>query len=110
MDEYEHLRGCASVPFHLALDRGFWANDSHLSFVWIGGCPKVLHHYRNMAKEHQIAVQIEESQTPAKLANDPTPLHFGDKCEAVVVQEDGCPYNQHYERESRTRHHEMDRA
>ena len=46
-----------------------------------------------MAEEHQITIQIEEPQTPAEPANNPTPLHFGEKCEAIVVQEDGYPCN-----------------
>jgi len=84
--------------------------DTHLSCFWIGACPKELHHYRNMTEEYQITIEIEEPQTPAKAANNPIPLHFGDKCQAIVVQEDGCPYNQRCERKSRRRHHEIDRA
>ena len=55
-----------------------------------------------MAEEHQITIQVEEPQTPTNPANDPTPLHFGDKCDTVVVQEDGYPYNRCCERESGT--------
>jgi len=88
----------------------FEQQDTHLSFVWIGGCPKELHHHWNMAEERQITIQIEEPQTPANPAKNPTPLHFGDKCEAIIVQEDGCPYNRRCEWDGGTRHHEMDRA
>jgi len=88
---------------------GLEQHDTHLR-IGGGGCPKELHHYRNMDEEHQIAIEIEEPQTPGKPANNPTPLHFSDKCEAIVVQEDGCSYNSRHERTSGTRHHEMDRA
>ena len=47
-----------------------------------------------MAEEYQITIQVEEPQTPAKPANNPTILHFGDKCEAIIVQEDSCSWNQ----------------
>ena len=53
-----------------------------------------------MAEEGQITIQIEEPQTPGKPANNPTPLHFSDKCQAIVVQEDGCTYNRCYERKA----------
>jgi len=64
--------------------------DTHLNFIWVGGCPKDLHHYRDMAEEGQITVQVEETCSPVEPAH-PTPLHLGDKCEAIVVQKDGCP-------------------
>ena len=89
--------------------RDFEQQDGHLGFVWNGGCPKELHHYRNLAEEHQITIQIEESQTQVKPANNPTPLHFGDKCEAIVVEEDGCPYDRLCKWKSGTLHHEMER-
>jgi hypothetical protein len=73
-------------------DWGF--QDTHLSFVRVGRWPKVLQHYRDMAQECQITVQIEESQSPVKPAA-PTPLYFGDECEAIFVEENSCPYRRY---------------
>jgi len=41
-----------------------------------------------MAEEYQITIQVEQCQTPVK-PKTPTSLHFSDKREAIVVQEDG---------------------
>jgi len=49
-----------------------------------------------MAEEYQITIQVEQCQTQVK-PNTPTSLYFGDKREAIVVQEDGYPQNRHRE-------------
>jgi len=53
-----------------------------------------------MAEEYQITIQVEKCQPPVK-PKTPTSLYFSDKREAIVVQEDGYPYDRHHRRELR---------
>jgi len=60
MDEYQHcLGGCASISPPRLTTRDFEQQDTHLSFVWVGGWLKELQHIRNMT-EGQITAQVEE--------------------------------------------------
>jgi len=45
-----------------------------------------------MAEEYQITIQVEKRESAVE-PNTPASLHFGNKREAIVVQEDGYPDN-----------------
>lgn len=81
--------------------RGSCTRGAHFGFIQSFRRPEVFDHYRDMPKEREVPIKVEEERGPCQSARCPVALDFPYEGDAVFMQKNCCGKS----RVSKQKHH-----